>query len=81
MLERTNSVAMERTIQVKTYEITSPSGVPSTLKLGSSEWPLPDVLFPKPLWQHLRMGSLYGCWCLVSQRRDDFAREAELVKP
>ena len=67
-----NSVAMERTVQIKTYEITSRSGDFSRLKLCTSEWPLSDVMFPTPLWQHLRMGSLYGCWTVVSHVRDDF---------
>jgi hypothetical protein len=61
-----NALETERIIRVKTYKMTSQTGVPSTLKLCWSEWPLPDVLFPTSIWQHLRMGSFYACWCLVS---------------
>jgi hypothetical protein len=74
MSELKNSVAMERTVQIKTYDIRSRSGDPGRLKLCTSEWPLSDVLFPTPLWQHLRMGSLYGCWRVVSQVRDEMTR-------
>jgi hypothetical protein len=69
------AVEMECKIQVKTYEMTSPTGVLSTLKLCWSEWPLPEDLFPMPLWQHLRMGSFYACWRLVAHGREDFTSE------
>jgi hypothetical protein len=59
-------VEMESTIQVKTYKIKSQTGVPSTLKLCWSRWPLPEDLFPMSVWQHLRMGSFYGSWRLVN---------------
>jgi hypothetical protein len=59
------AVEMEHIIRVKTYEMRSPTGVPSTLKLCWSQWQLPDDHFPTSAWQHLRMGSFYACWRLV----------------
>jgi hypothetical protein len=61
------AVEVESVIQVKTYKLKSPTGVPSTLKLCWSRCPLPDDLFPTSAWQHLRMGSFYACWRLVNQ--------------
>ena len=58
-------VEMESTIQVKTYKIKSQTGVPSTLKLCWSRWPLPDDLFPTFMGQHLWMGCFYACWRFV----------------
>jgi hypothetical protein len=69
---RMNSDAMERTIQIKTYKMKSPSEAPSALELCTSKQPLPEDVFPTPQWQHLRMGSLYACWRLVRLLRDDF---------
>jgi hypothetical protein len=56
------AVETDNTIQVKTYKMKSPTGVPSTLKLCWSERPLPADLFPASTWQQLRMGSFYACW-------------------
>jgi hypothetical protein len=60
-----SAVQTECTIRFKTYEIKSPTGLPSTLKLCWLDWPLPDGLFPTSIWQHLRMGSYFACWRLA----------------
>jgi len=62
------AVEVERVIQVKTYEMKSSAGVASTLKLCWSDLPLPDVMFPTSMWQHLRMGSFYACWRSVNHK-------------
>jgi hypothetical protein len=54
-------------LQVKTYKMKSPTGVPSTLKHCWSERPLPEGLFPTSMWQDLGMGSFYSCRRLANQ--------------
>jgi len=59
---------LEYMIQVKTYEMRSPTGAASTLKLCWSERLLLNDLFRTSMWQRLRMGSSSACWRLVEHQ-------------